>query len=102
VCLDHFGDGRRSLGNLQRTAIDRLKLGPGFVTSVVDGSDERIVARSMLDLGQSLGMEVTAAGVETRSQRVELERMGCTHAQGNLWAPPLPPGSVLDAVLGRV
>jgi hypothetical protein len=28
--------------------------------------------------------------------------MGCLQAQGNLWAPPLPPGSVLDEVLGRI
>jgi EAL domain-containing protein (putative c-di-GMP-specific phosphodiesterase class I) len=102
VCLDHFGDGRRSLGNLRRTAIDRLKLGPGFVTAVVEGADDRVVARSMLDLGHALGMQVTAAGVETRSQRTELVRMGCTHGQGNLWAPPLPPGGVLDALLERV
>ncbi|MCU1373414.1 MAG: diguanylate cyclase/phosphodiesterase [Actinomycetia bacterium] len=101
VCLDGFGIGRRSLANMRRVPADRLKIDRSLVSPMADDPGDRIVLSSVLQLGTSLGFEVSAAGVETRSQRTLLERLGCTHAQGNLWAPPLPPGSVLDAVLGR-
>jgi diguanylate cyclase (GGDEF)-like protein len=101
VCIDGFGAGRRSLANVRRVPADRLKIDDTLVTGVGDDAGDRVVVSSILHLGAALGLQVTAAGIETRSQRTSLERMGCTHAQGNLWAPPLPPGSVLDAVLGR-
>lgn len=101
VCLDELGAGEASLHNLRRVAVDRVKLDRSFVSAVADDPGARIVAHSLLELGQSLGLTVVAAGVETRSQRTQLERMGFTLAQGNLWAPPLPPGGVLDSVFGR-
>jgi diguanylate cyclase (GGDEF)-like protein len=101
VCIDGFGAGRRSLGNVRKVPADRLKVDDTLVAGVGDDAGDRVVVSSILQLGAALGLQVTAAGIETRSQRTSLERMGCTHAQGNLWAPPLPPGSVLDAVLGR-
>jgi diguanylate cyclase (GGDEF)-like protein len=101
VCIDGFGAGRRSLANVRRVPADRLKIDDTLVAGVGDDAGDRVVLSSVLQLGAALGLQVTAAGIETRSQRTHLERMGCTHAQGNLWAPPLPPGSVLDAVLGR-
>jgi diguanylate cyclase (GGDEF)-like protein len=101
VCIDGFGAGRRSLANVRRVPADRIKIDDTLVAGVGDDAGDRVVVNSILHLGAALGLQVTAAGIETRSQRTHLERMGCTHAQGNLWAPPLPPGSVLDAVLGR-
>ena len=101
VCLDELGAGEASLHNLRRFAVDRVKLDRSFATAVADDPGARLVAHSLLQLGESLGLTVIAAGVETRSQRTQLERMGFTLAQGNLWAPPLPPGGVLDSVFGR-
>lgn len=102
VCIDRFGAGRRSLSNIRRAPIDRVKVDRALVAGVADDPGDRLVLAAVLQLGDALGLQVTASGIETRSQRTQLERMGCTHAQGNLWAPPLPPGAVLDAVLGRV
>jgi diguanylate cyclase (GGDEF)-like protein len=101
VCIDGFGSGRRSLGNVRRAPADRLKVDLSLVTGLTDDAGDRVVLGSVLQLGAALGLQVTVAGVESRSQRTALERLGCTHAQGNLWAPPLPPGAILDAVLGR-
>jgi diguanylate cyclase (GGDEF)-like protein len=101
LCIDRFGTGRHTFANARRIAADRWKLDATFVRAVADDPGDRVIANSMLQLGASLGVQVVAVGVETRSQRVQLERMGCTLAQGNLWAPPLPPGSVLDSVLRR-
>jgi diguanylate cyclase (GGDEF)-like protein len=101
ICIDRFGMGRHTLANARRVPADRWKLDPSFVRAVADDHGDRVVANAVLQLGASLGVQVVAVGVETRSQRVQLERMGCTLAQGNLWAPPLPPGSVLDSVLRR-
>jgi diguanylate cyclase (GGDEF)-like protein len=102
VCIDGFGMGRRSLANVRRVPADRLKIDRSLVALVADHPDDRVVLSSLLQLGASLGLQVSAAGVESRSQSTQLERMGCLQAQGNLWAPPLPPGSVLDEVLGRI
>jgi diguanylate cyclase (GGDEF)-like protein len=102
VCIDEFGVGEASLAHLGRVPADRLKVHRSFLTQLPDEPGDRLVVSTVLRLGESLGLEVIAAGVETRSQRSQLERMGCTKAQGHLWAPPLPPGAVLDSVLGLV
>jgi len=101
VCIDEVGVGAGSLHNLRRFDADRAKLDRSFVAAIADDPGARLVASSVLHLAESLGVTLVAAGVETRSQRTHLQRLGFTLAQGNLWAPPLPPGGVLQSVFGR-
>lgn len=101
VSIDDFGYDGQPMGVLRALPADRLKLDRSLVLGVTEGPDERVMVASIVTLGRDLGMRVVAEGVETRSQRRELTRIGCHDALGHLWAPPLPPGSVLDQVLGR-
>lgn len=56
--------------------------------------EDTAIARMIIELAHTLGMEVIAEGVETREQAELLKEMGCDMAQGYHFAKPLPPGEV--------
>ncbi|HYA65106.1 MAG TPA: EAL domain-containing protein, partial [Burkholderiaceae bacterium] len=88
--LDDFGTGYSSLAYLQRLPINILKLDQSFVRGL--GTDERseAIARTVIQMGQSLGLDVLAEGVETEQQRRLLEQRGCAKFQGYLFGRPVP------------
>ena len=88
--LDDFGTGYSSLAYLQRLPINILKLDQSFVRDL--GIDQRsdAIARTVIQMGQSLGLDVLAEGVETEQQRRLLEERGCSKFQGYLFGYPVP------------
>jgi EAL domain-containing protein (putative c-di-GMP-specific phosphodiesterase class I) len=88
VYLDDFGTGYSSLSHLHKLPVDALKIDRSFVNSLLLPGRPAIV-ESILALARTLNTSVVAEGIESAVQANELERLGCTHAQGFLFSRPL-------------
>ena len=88
VYLDDFGTGYSSLSHLHKLPVDALKIDRSFVDSLLRPGRPAIV-ESILALARTLNTSVVAEGIESDVQARELERLGCTHAQGFLFSRPL-------------
>lgn len=88
VYLDDFGTGYSSLSHLHKLPVDALKIDRSFVNSLLRPGRPAIV-ESILALARTLNTSVVAEGIETEVEARELERLGCTHAQGFLFSRPL-------------
>ena len=87
LAIDDFGTGYSSLSYLERFPIDVLKIDRTFVSSV--GDDISPIARAIVDLGRTLGLEVIAEGIEHLEQARWLGELGCRFGQGYLYARPM-------------
>jgi diguanylate cyclase (GGDEF)-like protein/PAS domain S-box-containing protein len=88
IYLDDFGTGYSSLSHLHKLPVDALKIDRSFVRSLLIPERPAIV-ESILALARTLNTSVVAEGIETDVEARELERLGCTHAQGYLFSRPL-------------
>ena len=88
--LDDFGTGYSSLEYLRRIRFDRLKIDRAFVQGVGDGSPDPVIVSLVTVLGQKLGLDVIAEGVETKAQLDFLALEGCRQVQGFYFSRPLP------------
>jgi diguanylate cyclase (GGDEF)-like protein/PAS domain S-box-containing protein len=89
IALDDFGTGYASLAHLKLVPVDEIKIDGSFVADLHD-ADSVAITRALLTLGQTLGIEVVAEGVESREQAEFLRTEGCEYAQGYLFAAALP------------
>jgi diguanylate cyclase (GGDEF)-like protein len=101
LAIDDFGRGYSSLGQLTSLPIDTLKIDRSFIAGIGSGEEASVVARTILQLGQSMGKTVVAEGVETAAQLAWLREAGCEAAQGHALISPLPTQAV-EAWLERL
>jgi len=89
LSIDDFGTGYSSLSSLQHFPIGTLKIDRSFVRSAEERRDSNAIVAAIVGLGQSLGMDVVAEGVENREQVALLRQLHCTYAQGHLFGAAL-------------
>lgn len=98
ICLDNFGTGYSALSYLHQFPIDQVKIDRAFIQNLDTDRDKQAIVQAILNLCHSLRMIVTAEGIETTAQAQILQDMGCEYGQGHLFAPPLRPTLVTQAL----
>ena len=88
--MDDFGTGYSSLSYLTQLPLDQLKIDLSFVHNIGIKPTDAVIVQTIISMGNSLGMQVIAEGVENEEQRDFLERNGCHAYQGYLFSKPVP------------
>lgn len=89
LSVDDFGSGFTSVAHLRTFPISEVKIDRSLTAELDPDAVERSVAGAVIALAQSLELEVIAEGVETADQAQALKKLGCRHAQGYLFSPPV-------------
>jgi EAL domain-containing protein (putative c-di-GMP-specific phosphodiesterase class I) len=87
--IDDFGTGYSSLTYLSKFPIDTLKIDMSFIRNLEFSDSQRSIVKTIINLGDNLGLKVIAEGVETRAQYDILARLGCDSIQGYILSRPL-------------
>jgi EAL domain-containing protein (putative c-di-GMP-specific phosphodiesterase class I) len=95
IALDDFGTGYSSLSYLSRFPVDILKMDRSFLS----GDGEATLAAAIIAIGDRLGLEVVAEGIEREEQSDSLRQLGCELGQGFLFARPMKEDALLQYLL---
>ncbi len=94
IAIDDFGTGYSSLSYLKHLPIDKLKIDRSFIQNMPDDKDDIAIVQAIISLGDTLGLDIIAEGVETEAQQNMLKSMGCQQVQGYLYGAPMPAESL--------
>ncbi|WP_068957312.1 sensor domain-containing phosphodiesterase [Pararhizobium polonicum] len=90
IAFDDFGTGYASLSSLQRFPLTTLKIDRSFISDMLDNRHDAAITRAMLTMGNELGLETIAEGIETEEQEIALRLLGCKAGQGYRYGKALP------------
>jgi diguanylate cyclase (GGDEF)-like protein len=88
IAMDDFGTGYSSLASLARFPFDKIKIDRSFVAQLAEDPEVAAIIASIVGLGRSLSVDITAEGVETQEQVTLLQAAGCSTVQGFLFGAP--------------
>jgi diguanylate cyclase (GGDEF)-like protein len=89
IALDDFGTGYSSLAHLRALPFDRIKIDRSFVSTMSQNPESAAIVNAIAGLGASLGVPITAEGIENEALMVKLRELGCTKGQGWFYGQPL-------------
>jgi len=90
VAIDDFGTGYSSLSYLKRFPVDTIKIDRSFIDGLGQDPEDTAIVRAVVTLAKTLGMSVTAEGVETAEQLARLRALECDLGQGFFFWRPRP------------
>ena len=90
LAIDDFGTGFSSLLRLKRLPVQKLKIDQGFVAGLPGDNDDVAIVRAVIALGQSMGLQVHAEGIEQVEQAQFLLDHDCNLGQGYWFGRPMP------------
>ena len=90
IVMDDFGTGYSSLAYLRKFRFDKIKIDKSLVVGLPDNQGGDTIVQAILGLGRSLGVAVTAEGLEHPAQLQFFLRNKCLQGQGYLFSPPVP------------
>jgi diguanylate cyclase (GGDEF)-like protein/PAS domain S-box-containing protein len=96
VAIDDFGSSLAPLNYLMQLPISLVKLAPRLIASTASSGRQLAVLETMIRLGNTLGLQVVAQGIESSDQVTLLARMGCALGQGPLLSSPLDPAQAFE------
>lgn len=96
VAVDDFGTGYSALAHLKNLPVDVLKIDRGFITDINASPADKGIVAAILALADTVGLHVTAEGIETAAQRHTLQNMGCSAGQGYLFSRSLTATQLTD------
>ncbi|WP_367897671.1 putative bifunctional diguanylate cyclase/phosphodiesterase [Leptospira sp. WS58.C1] len=89
LALDDFGTGYSSLSYLSKIPLKTLKVDQSFVRKILTDPNSLAISKTIVALGKSLGLRITAEGVETEAQMRKIKDLGCDEAQGYFLSKPI-------------
>lgn len=101
LALDDFGTGYSSLAHLRALPFDRIKIDKSFVTSILDNAESAAIVNAITRLGDSLGLSVTAEGIEDAAIEERLRQLGCHKGQGWHFGKPTSIGQTRKLLAER-
>lgn len=101
LALDDFGVGFSSLSHLRDLPIHRLKIDRSFTVECMRDARTLTIVKAVIEMARSLGISVTAEGIETQAQQTWMQHLGCDTAQGYLFARPMPAEEFLRMFIDR-
>jgi diguanylate cyclase (GGDEF)-like protein/PAS domain S-box-containing protein len=100
LTIDDFGTGYSALSYLNRFPIDAVKVDRAFVVGLGKDPHASALVAAIVAMADALGIQATAEGVETDDQLTGLKNLGCTRAQGYIFAWPMP-GAAMDKLISE-
>jgi diguanylate cyclase (GGDEF)-like protein/PAS domain S-box-containing protein len=101
LAIDDFGTGYSSLSALQQFPISTLKIDQSFVRHMSSNPDDATIVDAIIQMCESLKLDVVAEGVESEEQLAFLQSLGCNYAQGLLFGDPMSSDSYLELLLAQ-
>ena len=90
LAIDDFGTGYSSLSYLKRFDVDRIKIDKSFVRNIASDRNDSAIVKAIIAMARSMGIELTAEGIEEVQQSEHLLAYGCRWGQGYLFGHPMP------------
>ena len=101
IAIDDFGTGYSSLSYLKRWRVDTLKIDRSFVRDLVTDLSDLAILSAIIAMARHLHIQVVAEGIEGWQQLEKLRQLGCSYAQGYLFARPTPAQDCLRYLNGK-